>query len=223
MIKQIIFIVDALRFIQGGKILTWRTPFLAIQYLIKIASERLGSLRAAGLKPITPENKGVFSFRLAGHIDDVQKAQRVYLEAFEDDYGAFLLEKLYKQFPQLFFITMNGDEMVGYCVYTMDPGIFTQERKACLYSIAIDSHYQGQGHARYMIEKTMAYLRQNSISSVYLHVRPENTKAIKLYESLGFKLGKVVKGINPKRSMMLLMETNLDGKFDALKETVTPQ
>jgi ribosomal protein S18 acetylase RimI-like enzyme len=209
MSNQVTFIVDTLKFIQDGKVITWRTPFLAIQYVIKIISEKLGSLQASKMKVFTPEEYGGYTLMLARNSDDLHQAQKLYVQAFEDRHGAVLLEKLYKQYPQLFFIVMKDEKLVGYCLYTIDPWFFSAKRTACFYSLAVDKAFQGGGHARHMVEKTMAFLKENSVSKVYLHVYPDNKNAIHLYEKFGFKLVRVMNGINPKRNHMLLMETHI--------------
>jgi ribosomal protein S18 acetylase RimI-like enzyme len=209
--KQIAFVIKTLKFIQDDRIFTWRTPLLAVQYLIKLIFEKLGSMQSLNMKPFLPERNGEYVLLPARDRADVEKAQKLYAQSFEDEYGAVLLAKLYQQFPHLSFVVLKGEALVGYCFYTIDPALFSKRRAACLYSLAVDARFRGAGQAKFMVEKTLAYLKENDLAKVYLHVRPENKYAIKLYEHFGFKQVGVVKGINPKRNQMWLMEARIDG------------
>ena len=209
MSKQISFVIDTLKFIQDGKVFTWRTPFLAVQFLYKNLYEKLGSLQKINIKTFPPEKNGEYSLMLARDYNDLQQVQNLYIQGFEEKYGINLIEKIFKEFPQLFFVLKRGENLVGYCIYTIDPSFYSSKYAVCLYSIAVDKNFRGGGHARYIIEKTLAFLKESSVSNVYLHVCPENETAIRLYEKIGFSFKRITKSINPKRNNMLFMEIDL--------------
>jgi ribosomal protein S18 acetylase RimI-like enzyme len=88
-----------------------------------------------------------------------------------------------------------------------EPGFPGKRRTTRLYSIAVDFHHHRGRHAKFMIEKTITYLKDHRVKNIYLHIYiyPANKGAISLYKSLGFKFIRVTKGINPKRNLILLM------------------
>ncbi len=61
-------------------------------------------------------------------------------------------------------------------------------KSARLYTLAIDPDCQGQGVGRLLVEDQLAHFRAEGASRVYLEVRSDNTRAIGLYEKLGFKI-----------------------------------
>ncbi|MDO8183596.1 MAG: GNAT family N-acetyltransferase [bacterium] len=87
---------------------------------------------------------------------------------------------------QVYFIKKGGEVV----------GVISYERKnpnhIYLSDLVILSKFQGQGLARQAIEKILQEI--GDVKRVDLATHPENTKAIKLYESLGFKIeGKLEK------------------------------
>ena len=59
----------------------------------------------------------------------------------------------------------------------------------CL-NVCINPDYQGQGYGRILVEHMLDRAMVNGVSSMFLEVRPSNLVAYKLYESLGFVIGR---------------------------------
>lgn len=55
-----------------------------------------------------------------------------------------------------------------------------------IWSVEIFEQYQGLGHGREMMQLALAELRALAAPCAHLYVKAKNTKAIRLYESLGF-------------------------------------
>ena len=80
----------------------------------------------------------------------------------------------------------HGDEMVGYILYNLsqnDGG----ELQLWGNRLMIAETRRGKGFGRAAIQQCIAEARQQECAEVGLSTGPENHKAIRLYESLGFR------------------------------------
>ncbi|MFZ6658857.1 ribosomal protein S18-alanine N-acetyltransferase [Undibacterium sp. TJN19] len=66
-----------------------------------------------------------------------------------------------------------------------------------LLNFAVDSPYQGQGHARLLIDKLFEYALEQGYVSILLEVRRSNERAIAIYQKAGFAAIGVRKGYYP--------------------------
>ncbi|MGC6388381.1 ribosomal protein S18-alanine N-acetyltransferase [Ewingella sp. S1.OA.A_B6] len=75
---------------------------------------------------------------------------------------------------------MQGDEMAGFAItqVVLD--------EATLFNIAIDPAFQRHGLGRALLEEVIQQLELRDVVTLWLEVRASNSKAITLYESLGF-------------------------------------
>ncbi|MFD0591494.1 GNAT family N-acetyltransferase [Catellatospora coxensis] len=71
-------------------------------------------------------------------------------------------------------------------LWAMLPGAPTRPEMAWLHNIEVDPEHQGRGHARAMIRALEHELRGQDVTRLGLNVFGGNTRAIGLYESLGF-------------------------------------
>lgn len=74
----------------------------------------------------------------------------------------------------------QGEQMAGFAITQ----IVLDE--ATLFNIAIDPAFQRQGLGRKLLEDVIEKLEQRDVVTLWLEVRASNSKAIALYESLGF-------------------------------------
>lgn len=82
------------------------------------------------------------------------------------------------------FAIYNDETMVGFLMYARDPddGVYYINR------LMIDQKFQGKGFGRQALIELLNILRELKVESVDILHKPDNHKAIKVYESLGFKL-----------------------------------
>ncbi|MFZ6641592.1 ribosomal protein S18-alanine N-acetyltransferase [Undibacterium sp. TC4M20W] len=66
-----------------------------------------------------------------------------------------------------------------------------------LLNFAVDLSYQGQGHAKLLMDKLFTYAREQAHASILLEVRRSNARAISVYEGAGFAAIGVRKGYYP--------------------------
>lgn len=87
-------------------------------------------------------------------------------------------------------VELDG-ELIGYgaLMVVMD--------EAHLLNISIDKPYQGRGFGRALLDHFIELARRHGGQMMFLEVRPSNTSAIALYESMGFNEFSVRKGYYP--------------------------
>ncbi|MDN5098834.1 GNAT family N-acetyltransferase [Aliarcobacter butzleri] len=110
-----------------------------------------------------------------------------YLESrvFQND--SFALTKSafrYHILKNNLYIFEKDEKIVGYILWLERKNYYR------LYSLAVDSSFQGLGIASRLLEYSFEKLRNKNFS---LEVKIKNIKAIKLYEKYGFKIKKVLK------------------------------
>ncbi len=78
----------------------------------------------------------------------------------------------------------NHETMVGFLMYAKDPddGVYYINR------LMIDRKFQGNGFGKQALSELLNLLRDLKVESVDILHKPDNLKAIKVYESLGFIL-----------------------------------
>ena len=82
------------------------------------------------------------------------------------------------------YIFEKDEKIVGYILWLERKNYYR------LYSLAVDSSFQGLGIASKLLEYSFEKLRNKNFS---LEVKTKNIKAIKLYEKYEFKIKKVLK------------------------------
>jgi len=77
----------------------------------------------------------------------------------------------------------HGDEMVGYTLYNLSQDV---DSRLWVSRLMIAEPQRGKGYARAALQQIIAEARLQDCVEVALSTGPENFKAIRLYESLGF-------------------------------------
>jgi len=77
--------------------------------------------------------------------------------------------------------------------------------------IIIGNHaYQNKGYGTQAIEQILAIAKTNGAKQVELFVRPDNARAIRVYQKTGFtQVGDVIETHNPLKPQLLRMVTDL--------------
>jgi diamine N-acetyltransferase len=88
-----------------------------------------------------------------------------------------------------FIIENNGQKAGRIRIYNLD-----YRHQKCEYGIEISKEYRGKGVAKKASILLIDYVFSNlPIRKIYLHVFEDNTRAIKLYEELGFEIEGIFK------------------------------
>ena len=93
--------------------------------------------------------------------------------------GAFRTEM--QRGPSRCLVARNGHTVCGYVIFwSIPPEIH-------VLNVAVKLDRRGQGLGRMMMNHMLKFARSHDSNEVFLEVRPSNTAAIRLYQSLGFK------------------------------------
>jgi ribosomal-protein-alanine N-acetyltransferase len=74
-----------------------------------------------------------------------------------------------------------GDEVIGYGVMSVGAG------EAHILNLCVNAHFRCRGVGRRMLEYLVERARTAGMAEAFLEVRPSNTAAIRLYQSMGFE------------------------------------
>jgi mycothiol synthase len=88
--------------------------------------------------------------------------------------------------PEGFFLALENKKIVGFCWTKIHHDFVNQDPIGELYVIGVDpdSHEKGVGKA--VASTALNYLKLKGLNQVMLYVDADNSKALNLYESLGF-------------------------------------
>src|SRR6478752_8536549 len=78
-------------------------------------------------------------------------------------------------------VAMADNEVVGYGVMSVGAG------EAHILNLCINAHFRCRGVGRRMLDYLVDRARAAGMSEAFLEVRPSNTAAIRLYQSMGFE------------------------------------
>ncbi len=87
----------------------------------------------------------------------------------------------------------DGD-VIGYGVMSTGAG------EAHIFNVCVDPAFQRHGIGRRIMMHLLDLARVRHVTSVFLEVRPSNTAAVRLYDSLGFNEAGVRRGYYPAKS-----------------------
>lgn len=74
-----------------------------------------------------------------------------------------------------------GEEVIGYGVMSVGAG------EAHILNLCVNAHFRCRGVGRRMLEYLVERARAAGMGEAFLEVRPSNTAAIRLYQSMGFE------------------------------------
>ncbi len=95
------------------------------------------------------------------------------------------LFELFRTPGSYYFVATINDELVGGC------GIFPTENlpnNTCeLVKLYLHKDARGSGLGKLLMEKSLQWAKKNGYTQVYLESMPELSKAVSIYEKVGFK------------------------------------
>ena len=89
-------------------------------------------------------------------------------------------------------VIYNQDTMVGFVMYCID----VDDDNYWVWRLMVDEKHQGKGYARQAMQLVIADItRDNTRNKILISFHPANTRAERLYKSLGFKhTGRTIDG-----------------------------
>ena len=103
------------------------------------------------------------------------------------------------------WVYQQQQEVIGYVVMSAAAG------EAHILTLAVHPEYQGQGIAKNILDHALENSRKKGVDTIYLEVRPSNSRAIDIYQKAGFNEIGVRKGYYPDEN----------GREDALVMALT--
>jgi ribosomal-protein-alanine N-acetyltransferase len=144
------------------------------------------SARSGGKITLTPREP--YDSVINGHEDQIRNARSTDLAALqalemasgELAYPYFVLRQLFDVHGRCWVVADHREGLLGYALAALD------QETGWLLSLVVAPPYRRRGYGRSLTRSAIDILRSVGASHVYLTVKPTNTIAIKLYESIGF-------------------------------------
>jgi putative acetyltransferase len=134
------------------------------------------------IRPIEPQDNVALAeiIRTALTEFGANKPGTVYFDPTTD-----ALFELFRTTGSYYFVATLDNKLIGGC------GIFPTEnlpKGTCeLVKLYVNKDASGTGTGKKLMEKSMAWAKENGYSQVYLESMPELSKAVSIYEKQGFK------------------------------------
>lgn len=125
--------------------------------------------------------------------NDMERVLKIYQQAidtqlatFEDNCSLEIWEKLHHKSSR--FVMLNeAEEIIGWC------GLLKVSERICYKGVAetsiyLNEEYQGKGLGGVLLEKLITDSEEQGFWTLQTHLFPENEKAIRVHQKLGFRL-----------------------------------
>lgn len=112
------------------------------------------------------------------HISTLAELERL---CFSDPWSENSLREMLTSETARFFVAMADEKIVGYM------GSHIVCDSAYVDNIAVFPQYRRKGVAKALIDHVLTMIQANGVEFISLEVRPSNTPALQLYQSLGFE------------------------------------
>ncbi|HET9484672.1 MAG TPA: ribosomal protein S18-alanine N-acetyltransferase [Xanthomonadales bacterium] len=112
--------------------------------------------------------------------DDIESVARIEAEAYEFPWTPGIFRDCLRAGYGCWVLARGGGDVVGYGVLSVAAG------EAHVLNVCVDPAAQGAGHGKRLMKRLMDLARWHQARRVFLEVRPSNTRAIRLYDELGF-------------------------------------
>ena len=131
--------------------------------------------------------------------NDLDKVAAMEKEIFSMPWSKESFRESLLQNYSYFFVVEEGD-ILGYC------GVHNFGGDGEITNVAVDKNARGQGVATKMLQYAMDETKKIGVEAFTLEVRISNTKAIGLYEKLGFENKGIRKNFyeNPVEDAMIM-------------------
>jgi len=140
--------------------------------------------------------EGRMKYRLRdANEDDLVKIYEIERLSFKNPYGYDLLWWLLKAQNCFFIVAETDNEIIGYLIGRYErEHIFSKLKRGHIVSIAVHPKWRRKGVGTALMLEAIRRFREANCTRVILEVRVSNKPAIQLYEKLGFRRIKRIKG-----------------------------
>lgn len=137
----------------------------------------------------------------AVRLEDLPQIEEIELASFPDPYPLLLFETLAAHSPEAFLVAVERERVLGYVSAMKE-----KPRTIHIASIAVHPSHRRKSIARRLVTVLIKTLRSMNAASVKLEVRSSNIAARSLYETLGFRHSKALKGYYEDGEDAVVME-----------------
>lgn len=157
---------------------------------VRLAKDTIGVLLLKKWKQVGKENVETVNDSMLPELLKIQS------EGFENRKQNGI-RRFSKKLKKTFYVIKNQDDIVGYCIYYIKPdfSLSSFNKKAIIYSLAIDKNFRRKGFAEKLLRETIREMKLNNIPFITLYVDVNNFPAIRLYEKIGFQILREVEDI----------------------------
>ena len=150
-------------------------------------------------------------------VDDLNKVVMINFKTLPEHYSNYFFEELLQESPETFVVAeREGDgKVVGYIMCRVEYGFsnlkkFGLSRKGHVVSVAVFEEDRGKGLGRVLVEEALKGMKSKGCSEAYLEVRSSNTKAVRLYEKMGFEKSVSLEGYyrDGEAAVMMVIKLN---------------
>jgi ribosomal-protein-alanine N-acetyltransferase len=125
--------------------------------------------------------------------EDIPSVIEVNMGTLPEHYSDYFYFEILSEFPETFLVAELQGHLVGYIMCRVEYGFshlrrLGLARKGHVVSVAVKEEHRGKGIGTSLIKAAHEEMARKSATECYLEVRTSNTKAIALYQELGFKV-----------------------------------
>ena len=113
---------------------------------------------------------------------DIPEVVRIERASFNEEYPRGVFLAFLENNPSTFLVAEYGGRIIGYVMGYLRPDL-----EGHIMNIAVDPEYRGNGIGTALLTEVIERLINEGARYIGLEVRVSNEKAIRLYESFGFK------------------------------------
>ena len=122
---------------------------------------------------------------------DLIPIMEINLKTLPEHYSDYFYESLLAEVPEAFIVAEIDGKHVGYVMCKTEYGFSNFKKlgfvkKGHVVSIAVLEEYRKRGIGKAIVEESTIGIKLKKCDEFYLEVRCSNTKAVRLYEKLGF-------------------------------------
>lgn len=139
--------------------------------------------------------------------DDFKHLLVIETESFDSGYSPYFIKMIPYLYGNTSFIAVKGRSAQGYVLAAIEQ---TNPRRAWILSLAVRPKARGTGLGERLMLRCLEALVQNGVKDIRLSVAPDNTRAISLYENLGFTYHKTAENFFGPGEGRLIMKKELN-------------
>lgn len=114
-------------------------------------------------------------------LSDLENIKNILISEFDDFWNYNILKEELNSPNSLYIVAKLNNEIVGFA------GLKFSIDEADIMNIVTKKSYRNNGVATLLLENLISICKDLKLSSIFLEVNEENTIAIHLYETFGFK------------------------------------